>query len=443
MHMPQQDRPYSILTGGQGVSVAALWRRLAPEGWPLPPADLPAESALVGGAVRDALLGRLGKRPDLDLVVPADAISLTRQLAARLGGSFVPLDPQRSIARLVLRGWTIDLARCAGADLIADLDRRDYTINAMALPLAGLPEGGTLLDPHGGLADLAAGRLVAIRETNLLEDPLRLLRGVRLAAELDFTIDPPTWDWIQRHHGQLPAVAGERILAELERLAAAPAGSRLLAAAAAAGLLAPWADTTPQESAAAAAGLGPAEARQRGLSDGEIVRALPLARLAAVLGGDGLARLQASRRLQQRCRQLRRWRRRLAELAPAGLEALAEAERLELHQTMAEDLPALLLHLEPAETLAALRRWRNPGDPLFHPHPPLDGGELQTELGLKAGPALGQLLKVLTLERAFGRLPAGGDNGALTQAERQKVLIEARRLLAGPGATPPKGRRRD
>lgn len=443
MHMPQQAGPHSILTGGQGVSVAALWRTLAPQSWPLPPAALPPETALVGGAVRDALLGRLGNRPDLDLVVPGDAIALTRQLAARLGGRFVPLDPQRSIARLVLGGWTIDLARCAGADLIADLDRRDYTINAMALPLAGLPENGSLLDPHGGLADLAAGRLVAIREANLLDDPLRLLRGVRLAAELDFTFDPATWDWIERHHGQLPAVAGERILAELERLAAAPAGARLLAAAASAGLLAPWSDTAPQESAAAAAGLVPAEARRRGLGEGEIAWALPLARLAVVLSGDGLARLQASRRLQQRCRQLRRWRRRLAELAPAGLEALAEAERLELQQALERDLPALLLHLKPADALAALRRWRDPGDPLFHPRSPLDGRELQSELGLKAGPGLGRLLSALTLERAFGRLPAGGADGTLTQTERQRVLIEARRRLAEPGAAPQEGRRRD
>ena len=443
MHMPQQAGPDSILTGGQGVSVADLWRTLAPQRWPLPPAALPPESALVGGAVRDALLGRLGTRPDLDLVVPGDAIALTRQLAARLGGSFVPLDLQRSIARLVLRGWTIDLARCAGADLIADLDRRDYTINAMALPLAGLLGNGSLLDPHGGLADLAAGRLVAIREANLLDDPLRMLRGVRLAAELDFTIDPPTWDWIRRHQRQLPAVAGERILAELERLAAAPAGARLLASATAAGLLAPWADTAPQECAALLARLDPAEARRRGLSLGEIAWALPLARMAAVLSGDGLARLQASRRLQQRCRQLRRWRRRLAELAPAGLEALAEAERLELQQALEQDLPALLLHLKPADAQAALRRWRDPHDPLFHPRSPLDGRQLQSELGLKAGPALGRLLSALTLERAFGRLPAGETDGTLTQAERQGVLIEARRLLAEPGATPQEGRRRD
>ncbi|MFM7362594.1 MAG: CCA tRNA nucleotidyltransferase [Cyanobium sp.] len=421
------------------MSAAALWQALAPQRWPLPPAQLPPGSALVGGAVRDALLGRLGSRPDLDLVVPGDAIPLTRELAAQLGGSFVPLDPQRSIARLVLRGWTIDLARCAGADLAADLDRRDYTINAMALPLAG----GELVDPHDGLADLAAGRLVAVREANLLDDPLRLLRGLRLAAELDFTIDPLSWNWIRRHRQRLPAVAGERILAELERLAAAPAGSRLLAAAGEIGLLEPWAEAEPPQGSAGLAGLSPAGAQQRGLEAGETARALPLARLAAVLSGDGLARLQTSRRLQHRCRGLRRWWRRLAELAPGGLEALAEAERLELQQALEHDLPALLLQLEPEQARAALGRWRDPTDPLFHPHPPLDGRQLQEALDLKAGPELGRLLTFLTRERAFGRLPAGDGQGRLTAAERQAVLQEARRWLSRQAAGAPIDRRHD
>jgi tRNA nucleotidyltransferase (CCA-adding enzyme) len=434
-----------------------LWRSLAPRRWPLPLRALPPGSALVGGAVRDALLGRLGERPDLDLVVHCDAIALTRRLAADLGGSFVPLDPQRSIARLVLNGWTIDLARCAGADLAADLDRRDYTINAMALPLPssrgecdGSPPEGNLMDPHGGLAHLAAGQLVAIREANLLADPLRLLRGVRLAAELDFGIDQTTWEWIQRHHQRLEEVAGERILAELERLAAAPAGARLLVAAGEAGLLEPWADGKAQEFQVRLAGLSPEAARERGLDDSEINWALPLARLAAVLSGGGLARLQASRRLQQRCRQLRRWRQRLAEggpgqgtVAPAALECLGESERLELHQALEEDLPALLLHLEPASARSALARWRDADDPLFHPRSPLDGRQLQTELNLKAGPALGRLLGALTLERAFGRLPAAGSGRALSEPERQRVLMEARRWLASDGVMAREDHRRD
>ena len=183
------------------------------------PDQLPEGTALVGGAVRDGLLGRLAAQPDLDLVVPGDAIELARRLGRQFGGTCVVLDQERSIARLVLKGWTIDLARCAGGDLTADLTRRDYTANAIALPLGGLGLGSDmaadlrLIDPCGGLQDLAAGRLVAISEANLLDDPLRLLRGVRLACELDFAIAPATWELIRRHRQRITAVAGERVLA--------------------------------------------------------------------------------------------------------------------------------------------------------------------------------------------------------------------------------------
>jgi tRNA nucleotidyltransferase (CCA-adding enzyme) len=434
MHMPQGREPAPILSGGP-AGAADLWQALQPEHWPLLPSALPAGTALVGGAVRDALLGRLGDRPDLDLVVPGDALELTRSLARRLGGSFVALDAERSIARLVLRGWTIDLARRVGDDLVADLDRRDFTVNAMALPLptaAGETPAG-LLDPQGGLADLAARRLVAIREANLREDPLRLLRGVRLAAELDFTIDPPTWAWIRQHHQELGAVAAERVLAELERLAAAPVGAPWLAATLTAGLLRPWGGVDEAVATPLLAQLTPERARERGLTDEEAAAALPLARLAAVLGGEGLERLLASRRLQQRCRRLRRWREELAGQASGDLETLPESERLELQRDLEADLPALLLHLEPAAARPALARWRNPEDPLFHPHAPLDGRELQRELGIGAGPALGRLLDSLTRERAFGRLPSGGTGRTLTEAEREQVLMVARHWLAREG----------
>ncbi len=400
------------------------------------PEDLPAGTALVGGAVRDALLGRLQERPDLDLVVPVEALALTRGLAQRLGGSFVALDPERSIARLVLRGWTIDLARQAGSDLVADLERRDYTINAMALllPASAAQPPPALVDPHGGLAHLAARRLVAIREANLLDDPLRLLRGVRLAAELNFLIEPATWGWITRHHGRLGAVAGERVLAELERLAAAPAGARPLAEALAAGLLRPWGGVAAATATPLLAALTPTEASARGLSTQEQAAALPLARLAAVLTGEGLVLLQASRRLQQRCRLLRRWRRELAEREAGDLDALAEAPRLELQRALEADLPALLLHLPPAAAQAALVRWRNPADPLFHPRPPLDGHQLQQELGLGAGPELGQLLGHLSRERAFGRLPCSESGQPLSAVQHEQVLMAARQWLRGSGS---------
>ncbi|MBM5815369.1 MAG: CCA tRNA nucleotidyltransferase [Cyanobacteria bacterium K_Offshore_surface_m2_239] len=392
---------------------------LSIEAWPLPLSLLPPGSALVGGAVRDGLLGRLRERPDLDLVVPGDGLAMSRRLARELGGTAVVLDPERSIGRLVLQGWTIDLARQRGDTLVEDLARRDFTINALAvaLPLAGQPLA--LVDPLGGMEDLRQRRLRAIAEANLLDDPLRLLRGPRLAAELGFTMTPETWDWTVRHRARLGSVAGERVLAELLRLVEADDGARGVDLLVRGGLLDSWiapsASSAPAAFAVAhpspllppATHLTPEAARLRGLTEAEARSALPIARLAALLDESTLRALRASNKLRSRCRQLRRWRQRLVALdrADQGLGGLPEAEQLELHRQLEGDLPALLLDLTPSQAAAALRRWRDPEDPLFHPRPPVDGLELQKALGLPPGPRLGRLLDHLMRERAFGRLP--------------------------------------
>ena len=408
------------------------WHRLAAQRWPIPLEAFPPGTALVGGAVRDALLDRLGPTPDLDLVVPGDAIAVCRQLRRSHGGSAVVLDEERSIARLVVQGWSLDLARQEGDSLSADLHRRDYTINAMALPLA---EPRTLVDPLGGAAHLAAGELVAVAEANLLDDPLRLLRGLRLASELEFRLEPRTRAWILQHGPRIESVAGERVLAELEKLAAAPAGHRGLADVLNSELLLPWqgagSDAERRNALALLDRLSLEHSRQLQLSAEEAAAALPLARLAALLDGAALQALRSSRRLQQRVERLRHWQTRLGISDPIGrAAALPEAERLQLHRQLEEDLPALLLGwpepeqeaaqatAERAVTVDWLERWRNPRDPLFHPRAAIDGGSLLRELQLRPSPQLGALLDHLMLEQAFGRLH-----------ERGEVLQRARQWL--------------
>ncbi len=391
---------------GQTLALRLL-KALDPDRWPIPVADLPAGTAVVGGAVRDALLGRLAPRPDLDLVVAADAVALARSLARRRGGSVVVLDPERSIARLVLQGWTIDLARRMGSWPDGDLLRRDFSANAIALELTADHGAPILRDPAGGLADLAAGQLRALAEGNLLEDPLRLLRGVRLASELGFRIESRSWNWILQHHRHLGDVAGERVLAELERLAVAPAGGQGLALVLEARLLAAWGLEGGAEQGALGATLAELtmeNATVRGLSAAEAATAVPLARLAVLLERRQLERLRASRRLQQSCGRLRHWWLRLA--AEGGdPERLGESERLTLQRELEGELPALSLLTAPAWSRDALRRWRDADDPLFHPRSPLDGAALQRALGLAPGRQLGALLDHLCRERAFGRLP--------------------------------------
>lgn len=371
--------------------------------------------------MRDGLLGRLGPKPDLDLVVPEDAIALGRTLGRRHGGTVVVLDAERSIARLVLQGWSLDLARRVGDDLESDLWRRDFRLNALALPLG---PGAELLDPTGGLEDLVRGELVAVREANLLDDPLRMLRGVRLATELGFRLEACTRGWIACHHGRIDQVAPERVLQELEKLAEAPGGGAGLEEALALGLLDPWRPITPgpawgpaRADAASSVNLDPSKARALGLSPTEAALALPLARLAWLLDAPALERLRSSRQLQKRCGRLRQWLLRL--LGRAGgvrfsLESLEEAERLTLHQQLEADLPALLLFFPSNLAAEWLARWRNPQDPLFHPRPPIDGRTLQVTLGLSPSPQLGKLLAHLTLEAACGRLH--GRDEALRQA---------------------------
>ena len=387
MHMPSEPAADAIL------------ERLAPQRWPLPLDRLPKETALVGGAVRDALLDRLKPQPDLDLVVPNGALALTRSLAKDLGGSCVVLDEERDMARLVLAGWTVDIARRDGPTLQADLKRRDYRLNAIALPLHR-PE--RLIDPTGGLEDLRQRRLTAVRESNLTDDPLRLLRGLRLLAEIPLTLDPITADWMRLHRQQLVRAAPERILAELQKLVAGPLADQALVQLTQLKLVEPWSAGQPPPTADHAAQLT-ADERER---------ALPLARLTALISDQGLEQLKASRALRQRCRQLRQWQHQL----PPDPATLAEAQRVQLHLDLDRDLPALALQLDPNRQSRWLQRWRDPEDPLFHPATPVDGSMLQRELNLAPGPGLGALLMHLRQERAFGRL--SGRDDALEEAHR-------------------------
>jgi tRNA nucleotidyltransferase (CCA-adding enzyme) len=402
MHMPRHAAEPSILEAKPQEWTSLLWQRLAPERWPIPIDALPPGTALVGGAIRDGLLGRLRRRPDLDLVVPENAVKLTAQLAHRHGGACVVLDAQRDMARLVLSGWTLDLARRDGANLETDLWRRDFRLNAIALQLTPSPR---LLDPTGGINDLRAGQLTAICEENLIDDPLRLLRGLRLISELHLKIEADTMMMLKRQRHLLPRAAPERIQAELQRLVEGPDADLALDTLQALQLLQPWQhdeDPASEQWADPLCVRGSAlESVAAALSPQERQQALSLLRLTGCLGDRGLRELRFSKRLCQRCARLRHW---LGRQDETGLERLAEPERLQLHQELEDDLPALILQLPEPQRTDWLERWRDSNDPLFHPHPPVDGRTLQRELDLSAGPRLGQLLDHLCRERAFGRI---------------------------------------
>ncbi len=178
------------------------------------------EAWFVGGAVRDELLGR--QIVDVD-VVTREPAKAARAYAKRSGGAPFALSEKHASWRVVdPSGRTVDFTPVHGT-IEADLFRRDYTINAIALPVAG----GEHLDPCGGREDLQLREIRAVSESVFDDDPLRLVRAVRLADELGFGIAPLTRRLIVDNAELVTSAAGERVLAELERLSTE--GYRLLA----------------------------------------------------------------------------------------------------------------------------------------------------------------------------------------------------------------------
>jgi tRNA nucleotidyltransferase (CCA-adding enzyme) len=194
---------------------------------------LPNPAYLVGGAVRDALLGRDRAEFDLDLVLPKNAIAIARQMANHYQAGFVILDDVRHIARIVLPQGTIDVAEQMGTSIEQDLQRRDFRINAIAYEL----HSRQLIDPLGGIEDLQAGVIRMVARENLADDPLRILRAYRQAAQLHFTIKPKTRQALRKFAPKLRQVAGERIRQELHHLLSHPDGRMFLKLAQADGAL--------------------------------------------------------------------------------------------------------------------------------------------------------------------------------------------------------------
>ncbi len=371
----------------------ALWERLNPDNWPLPIDQLPVGTAVVGGAVRDGLLNRLPAQPDLDLVVPNDAIKISQNFAKNLGATFVALDVERDMARLVFKGWTIDFARQIGCDLEEDLWRRDFRLNSIALMLGSSPK---IVDPTGGIEDLKRKCLVAVRERNLIEDPLRSLRGLRLMAELDFSFDPQTRTFINTHSNLLQRVSPERIQSELQRIVCLKDADKVVELLRDIGLLQFWCNKD-----VASEKINLYLNNQTILNSQELLLALPLARLTYLLSDSGLVKLRFSRKQCQRCQSLRKWQKHIEN---NGFKGMNEVDRFQMHSELEDFLPALICQLPAEDQEVWINRWRDLSDPLFHPSSPVDGNTLREILDLPEGPKLGALIHHLSHERAFGRL---------------------------------------
>lgn len=175
------------------------------------------EAWVVGGAVRDRLLHR--SIDDVDLVLDGDLRAAARHLAVAVGGPAFPLSDSFGGWRVLAddHSWHVDLMPLRGGSIEADVALRDFTVNAIAEPLAG----GPLVDPHDGVGDLAARRLRMVSPAAFADDPLRVLRLARFGCELGLKAEPGTLSAARTNAAGIGEVAQERVLAELKRVMAA------------------------------------------------------------------------------------------------------------------------------------------------------------------------------------------------------------------------------
>jgi tRNA nucleotidyltransferase/poly(A) polymerase len=329
------------------------------------------EAWIVGGAVRDELLGR----PIVDVDVACrDPRAAAGEYAARFGGASFPLSVQHGAWRVATGGdsRTVDFTPLPAGGIEADLASRDFAFNAIAARVGSRE----VLDPFDGRGDLERGVVRAVSETVFEDDPLRLLRAVRFEDELGFRMEPQTERLVRASAFLVTRPAGERLLGELVRLS--PAGYRRLDEV---GLLEPLGGTIDE--------------RVDAYDDSGF-------RLVAVFG-EGLGQLPVSNDLRRLARTLLRARppdgpspremhRFRRETEPWALEALAFVGRPEL--------------AGPLE----LSRRTDPAEPLVRGN----------ELGLPPGPQIGRILAAIDEERAAG-----------TISTREEALALAR-SLAGP-----------
>ncbi len=182
-----------------------------------------------GGSIRDALLGRRFK--DIDLTVPQGAKEIAFDVAQKYGDAFVPLDEEEGVYRVATKGFFLDFSsfRKGTKTIEKDLLLRDFTINALAVPLRDFleasPTNWPIIDPAEGQKDLSRRVLRALGRANFCDDPLRMLRGYRLAAELGFELKEGTRGLVRELHPSLARVSPERISAELLALFSHQAGA--------------------------------------------------------------------------------------------------------------------------------------------------------------------------------------------------------------------------
>ena len=381
---------------------------------------LPPTACLVGGAVRDALLKRKRHYLDLDFVLPEFAVETALKLANYYHAGFVVLDEARRIARVVFKQGTVDFAQQEGDCLEADLRRRDFTINAIAYN----PHTSELIDPLNGLADLEKGILRMVSAANLADDPLRLLRAYRQAAQLNFSIEPDTRATIRQLAPLLAKIAAERVQAELNYLIAMPQGTPWLIAAWEDGLLTPWFKQLSAQKLRQVARvdsailvieemIGDDRFSQVLKTAGNTIcaKALPVAKLTSLVSP-----VYEEAELELTHLKYSRAEVRTALMLLKHLPRLQDSDRpMTLREQyfffldLKEIFPILALlaiaaNVKPEILLPLIERYLDPTDPVAHPKPLVTGHDLIKQLHLPPSPRIGKLLTEIQIARLEGKI---------------------------------------
>ncbi|ACC82827.1 CCA tRNA nucleotidyltransferase [Nostoc punctiforme] len=431
---------------------------LAPENWPFSLEFLPQSAYMVGGAVRDALLGRTREYLDLDFVIPSKAVKVARAIAHHYKAGFVLLDAERQIARVVFPHATADFAQQEGDSLEVDLHRRDFTVNAIAYN----PHTQEIIDPLQGYVDLQQGILRMISPANLEDDPLRLMRGYRQAAQLGFTIEPGTRTAICSLASHLSKVAAERVRVEIGYLLANSQGTPWISSAWEDGLLAPLFKNATRESLNKLAAVDNAAAlitenwQQLGAKLQEYVRDsikttwLGIAKLACLVNPNPeLAEIELQQLTYSRA-EIRGVTTALKLLPQFKVVDMSLREQYllfrdadivfptaavlamaldNLVEAMSGDKPqhtAVATSLEtkardcPVLTLL-INRYLNPDDLVAHPSLLVSGKELLVALDIPASPIIGQLLTEIAVAQAEGKVSTPTEAIAYARQLQEKL----------------------
>ena len=352
---------------------------------------LPKGSYLVGGYIRDIILGRKTEKVDFDIVVPLNAIEIGKKIADSIGSKFIILDEKREVVRIILNHIYIDIANQVSSTIEGDLCSRDFSINSIAF----LFDKKCLVDPLNGLKDIEISLLRTHSEKNLLNDPLRILRCFRFVSELNFQVDLNLITFIKKNKEKLYLVAKERINYEIQKIVH---GANALDAVLLIKKLNIFVTDNLFEDSFF---LDLEQINYAELNKEEKEKFLPLFFIAQILDVISLEKLKFSKAEITKTKLMRKWH---FLLEKKNIARLTESDRFALHKELEMFLPAFIFYLPENLRLDWLHRWRDNDDKLFHPSNLLNGDEIKKNLKIKDGPILGELLHYLSKELAYKRL---------------------------------------